>query len=138
MTQPDDWTPMIGLRRAIVGAAWRSLLCLPIWTALVWAVTPAVNLVPGHWAWFGLLGGILALPGVAIGAIVAHGMTERAGLVSPVFTAIGAVLALAVILSGIEIADQFRTLLDWRHPFCGGATGVFATLWIIKATILET
>ena len=41
-------------------------------------------------------------------------------------------------LRGIEIAEQFRELLDWRSGFCGTAAGTFATLWIIKATILET
>lgn len=137
ITGDDDWTPAIGLRRVFIALVWRSVICVPIWAALIWLVTPGLNYVPMHWAWFAMLGLLLAMPGVSIGHALARGLIDRAGFVSPVITAIAAVFAWAAIVAGVEIADQLRPLHDWRSGFAKMATGVFATLWIIKATLLE-
>ena len=137
MTATDDWTPAIGLRRVFVTVIWRSLICLPVWGGLVWFATPGLNYVPMHWAWFALLGLLLSVPGVAVGHALARGLTDRAGLVSPVIIVIAGVFAWAVVYGGVEISNQFRPLHDWRGGFVVIVPGVFATLWIAKATLLE-
>ena len=137
MTATDDWTPAIGLRRVLVTVIWRSLICLPVWGGLVWFATPGLNYVPMHWAWFALLGLLLSVPGVAVGHALARGLTDRAGFVSPVITVIAAGFAWAVVYGGVEISNQFRPLYDWRSGFVSIAAGVFATLWIVKSTLIE-
>ena len=37
----------------------------------------------------------------------------------------------------IQIADSIRPLHDWRSGFVVIVPGVFATLWILKATLIE-
>lgn len=139
MTTIDDWTPAIGLRRVLVAVIWRSLICLPLWASLVWFATPGLNYAPFYWTWFALLalGALLSVPGVAVGYALARGLTDRAGLVSPVITVIAGVFAWAVVYGGVEISSQFRPLHDWRSGFVVIVPGVFATLWIAKATLLE-
>jgi hypothetical protein len=137
MTTSDDWTPAIGLRRVLVTVIWRSLICLPVWGGLVWFATPGLNYVPMHLAWFALLGLLLSVPGVAVGYALARGLTDRAGFVSPVITVIAAGFAWAVVYGGVEISNQFRPLYDWRSGFVAIAAGVFATLWIVKAKLIE-
>ena len=137
MTASDNWTPAIGLRRATFTVLCRSLICLPLWAALVWFATPGLNYVPMHWTWFALLGLLLSMPGVAMGYALARGLTDRAGFVSPVITVIAGVFAWAVVYGGVEISNQFRPLHDWRSGFVVIVPGVFATLWIAKATLLE-
>ena len=139
MTTNNNWTPAIGLRRVVVAVLWRSLICLPVWAALVWFATPGLNYVPFYWTWFALLGlgALLSVPGVAVGYVLARGLTDRAGLVSPLITVIAGVFAWAVVYGGVEISNQFRPLHDWRNGFVVIVPGVFATLWIVKATLLE-
>ncbi len=139
MTTNDDWTPAIGLRRVLVTVLWRSLICLALWGGLVWFATPGLNYAPFYWTWFALLalGALLSVPGVAVGYALARGLTDRAGLVSPVITVIASVFAWVVVYGGVEISNQFRPLHDWRSGFVVIVPGVFATLWIAKATLLE-
>ena len=137
MTSSDDWTPAIGLRRVLVTVIWRSLICLRLWGGLVWYATPGLIYVPMHWLWFALLGLLLAAPGVAMGHALARGLIDRAGLVSPVVTVIAAAFAWAVAYGGVEVSNQFRPLYDWRSGFVEITVGVFATLWIVKATLIE-
>ncbi len=80
---------------------------------------------------------MLAIPGVALGYALGRNLTERAGFVSPIVTVIAALFGWGVIVAGVEIADQLRPLHDWRSGFTEMATGIFATMWIIKTTLLE-
>ena len=139
MTTTDDWTSAIGLRRVLVTVLWRSLICLALWAGLVWFAAPGLNYTPFYWRWFALLGlgAILAAPGVAVGYTLARGLTDRAGFVSPLITVIAVGFAWAIVYGGVEISNQFRPLHDWRSGFVVIVPGVFATLWIAKATLLE-
>ena len=139
MTAADDWTPVIGLRRVLVTVLWRSVICLPMWGGLVWFATPGLNYAPLYWRWwlFAALGALLAVPGVALGYTLSRGLTDRAGLVSPLITVIAVVFAWAVVYGGPEISNQFRPLHDWRSAFVVIVPGVFATVWIVKSTLLE-
>ncbi len=115
------------------------MICLPLWAGLVWFATPGLNYTPFYWRWYALLGlgAILSVPGVTVGYALARGLTDRAGLVSPVITVIAAGFAWAVVYGGVEISNQFRPLHDWRSGFVVIVPGVFAMLWIIKATLIE-
>ncbi len=133
----EHWSPAVGLRRAALALLVRSLICLPIWAAVVWLVTPALNLAPLHWTWLLLLGLILAVPGASIGHALARDITERAGFASMVLTALAAVFAWGVVAGGVELAGLFKTLEGWRPGVTATTTGVFATLWIVKLTLLD-
>jgi hypothetical protein len=115
------------------------LICLPLWAGLVWFAAPGLNYAPFYWTWYALLGlgAILSVPGVTVGYALARGLTDRAGLVSPVIAVIAAGFAWVVVYGGVEISNQFRPLHDWRSGFVVIVPGVFATLWIVKATLLE-
>ncbi len=134
--QQKEWTPMLGLLRALVGSLWRAVIGLIIWGALVWLATPFLNIAPMHLAWFALLALLLALPGAGVGHGLSKGLNDRAGFVILVVSVIPVVFGWAAIYAGIEIAGTFRELEEWRPMFTMGVTGVFATLWIIKSTLL--
>ena len=90
-----------------------------------------------HWTWFAFLGLLLSVPSVIIGYALSRGLTDRAGFVSPIVTLIAAAPAWATLYGGVQIADYFRPLHDWRNGYVVIAAGVFATLWILKATLIE-
>ena len=92
ITGDDDWTPAIGLRRVFIALLWRSVICLPIWAAIVWLITPVLNFFPLDWRVFGGLALVLAIPGVALGYALGRNLTERAGFVSPIVTVLAAAL----------------------------------------------
>ena len=128
---------MLGLQRALVGSLWRAVIALIIWGALVWFATPFLNIAPMHWAWFEVQAIMLAIPRAAIGHGLSKGLIDRAGFVSLIVSVIPIVIAWAVIYAGVEIAGIFRELEEWRPMFTTVVAGVFATLWIIKATFLD-
>ncbi len=48
---PDqEWTPAIGLTRALRHLVIRSVVALAVWTALLWLAVPVLNLLVAHWA----------------------------------------------------------------------------------------
>ena len=55
----------------------------------------------------------------------------------PLITVIAVGFAWAVVYGGVEISNQFRPLHDWRSGVVVIVPGVVATLWIVKATLLE-
>ena len=134
----DAWSEAIGLKRAAISVLIRSAICLPIWTAFIWFITPAVNQIPMSIVWFAVMSLILAIPSVALAHALSCGLIERAGFVSPVVTAIAVACAWGVIYGGGAIAGQFRELVDWRVGFIQIAASLFATLWIAKTTLFES
>lgn len=138
MTNNEDWSEAIGLKRAAISVLIRSAICLPIWAAFIWFITPAVNQIPMSIAWFAVMGLILAIPSVALAHALSRGLIERAGFVSPIVTVIAVAFACGVIYGGGEIAGQFRELVDWRIGFIQIAAGLFTTLWIAKTTLFES
>ena len=133
----DAWSESIGLKRATITVLIRSAICLPIWSAFIWFITPAVNHVPMSIVWFAVMSLLLAIPSVVLAHALSRGLIERAGFVSPVVTVIAVAFACAVIYGGGEIAGQFRVLVDWRAGFIQIAAGLFAALWIAKTTLFE-
>ena len=65
-----------------------------------------------HWAWFGLLGLLLSVPGVITGYTLSRGLADRAGFVSPIITLIAAAAAWVILYGGVQITDHFRPLYD--------------------------
>lgn len=133
----SEWTIAVGLRRALAILLLRSLILLPFWAALLWLITPAANMLPLHWTQFMLLGALMTIPGGAIGATLARGLTERAGFVSVVLTAITVAFAWGVVLGGLHGSGLLRPLGDWQSLLAPGAAGGVATLWAVKNTLLD-
>lgn len=68
-----EWTPAIGLQRAIVAVGIRSLMIAPIWAALVWLAAPGFPWIIAGGA-FGLL--VIA---VVFGVVAAAGLFRSIG-----------------------------------------------------------
>jgi hypothetical protein len=100
-------------------------------------VIPALRPLPGHWAIFGVLCLLLAVPGEVLGHALSRGLTEQAGMVSPVLTVVAAAFVIAVIVGGVEIARWVRPLEGWQITLTKVATAVFGVLWTSRSTLIE-
>lgn len=43
----DEWTVFLALRKAAVHLLLWSVVCLAVWTALAWIITPVLDSIPG-------------------------------------------------------------------------------------------
>jgi hypothetical protein len=132
-----EWTPLVGLRRAVISLAIRSLIILPLWAGLVWGLTPLLLMFPLGIRVFGGIAILLAIPGCLIGHVLASGLADRAGFQSMLLGFLAAVFAVTTIISGIMIAQIANPLPGWQGGFTAIATSLFAVGWIIRATLLD-
>ncbi len=134
----DDqpWTPMLGLRRALMHLAIRSAIAFALWIAVVWLITPVLNFLIPHWTIFGLLTAVLAVPGVAIGHGLAGKLTDKAGMGGFPLAAIAIAFGWAVVWFGVVLANSVLPIGDWQYGYTMVATGCWMTLWVMKATLL--
>ena len=76
----QKWTPLAGLRRAGLHLGVRSTIALFVWSAVVWLVTPVLNLLIPHWAVFGVTALVMVAPGAAIGHGLSRNLNDIAGM----------------------------------------------------------
>ena len=129
---------MIGLRRALLRLAVRSLMALVLWAAVVWLITPLLNFLVPHWAIFGVTALLLFLPGVAIGHGLSRNLPEIAGMTGLPVAGMAMAFGWAVAVLGVMLADAIRPVDDWQYGFTMLATGFWITIWVIRATLLES
>ncbi len=134
----QQWTPWLGMQQAAVRLALRSAVAFVIWTGLVWVITPVLNFLTAHWAIWAVTGIVLAAPGVAIGCGLGRKLSEIAGMTGFPLLVMACAFGWAVVYFGVLLADTFRTLGDWQHATAVAATGFWVTLWLVRATLLET
>ena len=135
--RPGEWSPMRGLTIAVVTTCLRAILILPFWVYLVWLITPLLSMFPVHVGSFAGISIGMAIPGIIIGYCFSNRLTEKAGFVSPLITAIASLAAFSVIYGGVVISQLSRPLLGWHEGMMLTATMAFAITWIIKKTLVD-
>lgn len=135
--RPGDWSPGRGLMIVMVTTCLRAILILPFWTGLIWLITPLLSMFPVHIGSFAGISIGMAIPGIIIGYCFGNRLTEKAGFVSPLITAIALLAALSVIYGGVVLSQLSRPLLGWHEGMMLTATMAFAIAWIIKKTLVD-
>ncbi len=130
----QNWTPAIGYRRAVTSLTIKSLLILPVCTGLLWLVTPALW-APRYW----VVVLVLAIGGFVLGFVVCRNLPERTGLASPVLGLVAAAFVWVVVLTSAGVSHfALRSLPDWPAFYAQTTVAIFASLWILRAFVLDT
>ncbi len=133
-----EWTPQLGLQRALVHLAIRSAIALLLWGAVVWLATPVLNFLVPHWAIFGVTGLVLVAPGVTIGHALARNLSDIAGMTGLVLAVMAAGFGWGTVILGIMLADLIRPIGGWQYGITMMITGIWVTLWILRTTLLDS
>jgi len=134
-----QWNELIGLRNAVFAIAWRAVIALAVWTALVWLLTPGMAWIQANGARWGpsflLVGPILF--GLPVGWIVSRGVTEAAGFVSLIVTAMVCIVVIACILGGSVIGSLLRGTVVFTGVINGVAIVSGCGLAFVKTWLEE-
>ena len=132
-----SWTPLIGLRRAAIHVAIRLPFAIVGWALFLWLVAPVLNFLTVSISIFAMIAIVMLAPGTAIGCGLSRGVTDAAGMVGLTVAFITVVGAWLSVWIGMEIATSLRPIGDWQLGFTQMATGIWASLWAIKAAVFE-
>jgi hypothetical protein len=135
--QEQEWTPAIGLRRALGHLVIRSAVALAIWTGLVWLAVPALNFLVAHWAVMGVTGLILAAPGTAIGYALWRKLPDLAGMSGFPVAGMALLFGAVVVIVGVVVAHAIRPLEDWQYMFTMFGTMTWLSAWIIRSALVD-
>lgn len=135
--RPGEWSPGRGLMIAAFTTLIRAILILPIWTGLIWFISPALTAYPLHFRAILAIIAIFAIPGIIIGYCFSYNLTEKAGFVSSFITAFTSLTAIFVIYGGVTLSQIFRPLPGWIPGALIVVPMAFAVTWIIKKTLLD-
>lgn len=131
------WTPLIGLRRALLRVAIRVPFAIVGWALFLWLAAPVLNFLVASLAIFAMIAIVMLAPGTAIGHGLSRGATEAAGMVGLSVAFIVIAGAWVSVWVGMEIATAIRPINDWQLGFAQLATGLWASLWAVKATVFD-
>ena len=107
-----EWTPTIGLSKALVSLITRAIPAAAIWCGAVWLALPALN----KYARIGIPMGAGAFGlGLLTGVILSRKLADRAGFVSPLLLALAGGFAALVIMGGTYVAEQIRVPIASPH-----------------------
>ncbi len=121
-----EWTTLVGLRRAVAFLVLRSVVCLPVLTAVLWFAT---------FAWTAALPMVLA--GVSLGAILGHRLNERSGLVGGAVTLLALIAAWVITLAAIVVTETYVNHDSVNQAFSAVALGAGATVVIVAMTFFD-
>ena len=127
-----DWTRAPGHRRAVTALLVKSLASLPVCTVLLWLVTPALASPP---YWGVVL--VLAVAGFVLGFALCVNLAAYAGCVGPWLAVLAMGSAWAIVGAAAGISHWFRPLPGLMALYAQMTVGAFASLWIVKAIILD-
>lgn len=136
MSEPK-WTPMIGLRRVAVRVAIRLPFVVFGWALFLWLAAPVLNFLVVNLAIMAMIALVSVVPGTAIGHGMSYGMTDAAGIIGFSVAFIVVVGILLGMWVGTEVASWLRPINDWQLGISHMAAAGWASLWAIKATVLE-
>lgn len=126
-----EWSAGAGLGRAAIALLIRGVIVVPLWAGLTWVATPVVNMFPWSIATMAIIGLLCAIPGVAIGHALSRKLDEVAGCQSVLLTGMAILVALGVIVIGLEVATIFRPMPLWSG-YVSTATTAFAAIWTVR------
>jgi len=134
-----QWNELIGLRNAALAIVWRAAVALAVWTVLVWLLTPAMAWIQANGI-ARLRAFSLAIPilcGLPIGWIVSRGVTEAAGFVSLIVTAMVCIAVVICILGGSALGSVLRGTVAFTGVINGVAIVSGCALAFIKTWLDE-
>lgn len=126
------WTPWIGARHAAATLIWRAAIAAMLCAGLDWFLTPALSSPP---YWRVML--VLAVSGLALGWALSADINAEAGFSGPGLALLVSAFAWAAVIGGVAIAYVLRPPPGLAPTAVQLVTGVFATLWIVKVTVME-
>jgi len=135
--RPGEWTPLIGLRRAVISLALRSLIILPLWAGCAWTLSSVLGSVTLAGRGMVGIGIILIIPGFAIGHALIARLADRAGFQSMLLALLASAFAVGTIVGGTALAEVFRPFPGWWGGFTAISMSLFAVGWIIRTTLLD-
>jgi hypothetical protein len=133
----QQWTPAIGLRRALGRLLIRSIIALVIWTGLVWLATPVLNFLIPHWAVMGVTALVLAAPGAAIAYALWSKLCDIAGMSGWPIAGMALIFGLFVVVGGVMLSNAIRPLGEWQYSFTMFGTATWLTVCIIRLVLTE-
>lgn len=133
----DTWTPLIGLRRALIHVAVRIPLMMAGWALLLWLAAPVLDWLPLSMWVFPLVSLVMIWPGMAIGRGLSQGVTDSAGMAGWPLTVIAIAGACVSIWAGAEIALLFRAIGDWQVFLANASAIASGSVLAVMATAFE-
>jgi hypothetical protein len=136
----QEWSPALGVSRAILSLLWRGAIALVCVAGLLWLLHPTLV-----WAsqYLSLLPGVLVvgvpmmLAGVLLGLLLSARLTEQAGFVGPIVTALAAAALLGALVGGAKVAVALRGSTTWLIGLGCISMAVMAMFTIVKRTWLD-
>ncbi|MEX2215720.1 MAG: hypothetical protein WD768_16535 [Phycisphaeraceae bacterium] len=111
----------------------RAAIILPLWMGLLYLLTPWINTFTGR-AQRGI--GVFCVPGLVIGAVLAHKLVEAAGFAHWIITAGGIAWAAMTIGAGLVMSHAIQPI---NEPlFVMAVTTVTAAIWIGRVTMRDS
>ena len=129
--RPGDWSFQIGLRNTIISLVIRSLIILPLWAAIIWIMSTYL----ANFGRFNLI--ILPFLGMAMGYGFSTKLTDHAGFTGTILMFIAWAFAIAMLIAGVTIVDQFHPLTPYQKFFFSVWGGLPSVLWILKVMVLD-
>lgn len=127
-----DWTPAHGYRRAVTVLLVKSLVSLPVCTALLWLVTPALA-SPPYWG----VVFVLAIAGFVLGFVLCVNLADDAGFAGPWLAVLAVGCAWSIVVAAAGISHALRPLPGWMALYAQMTVAAFAGLWIVKGIFLD-
>lgn len=136
----QEWSPVLGVSRAILSLLWRGAIAFVCVTGLLWLLHP-----PLVWAsqYLSLLPAVLVvgvpmmLLGVLLGLLLSTRLTERAGFVGPIVTAPATAALLGALVGGAKVAVTLRGSTTGLIGIGCVSMAVMAMFTIVKKTWLD-
>ena len=134
----QNWTPLIGLRKATLSLLWRTPLAAAIWYGALWGFDVVLSGIGITAVPVLIVIGFSALLGTIVGFLMSRGLSEQAGFVSPLLTLLAATFAAVAIIGGEAIFNSLRSVATahLRYGIVGTAM-VVTVVWIVKNTMFD-
>ena len=81
--------------------------------------------------------GFAAMAGSIAGIVIARGLDEQAGFVSPLLTLLAGLFAATAIIGGEAILARFFPATGHMRFIIVGTAMIVASVWIVKYTLLD-
>ncbi len=135
----QSWTPTIGLRNATLSLTWRAAVVAVVWFGLLWSFHAVLGAIGLTFVPLLIALGFAVLAGTVAGFVIARGLDETAGFVSPLLTLLAIAFAAIAIVGTEAVYDRtFVTSVHSLRFIVVGVAMVVASAWIVKWTLIES
>lgn len=134
---PNDWTPRVGWRIALVKSALRSAVIFLIAGALLYVAWPAAAFIPAHWAILAVVFLISAAVGYPMGIVLSRKLVEDSGLSGSSLLIPVLLILLAAHVGAFHTAAALRGEGGMFVLAISGGVGVWSVLAAAKALLTD-